>query len=70
MKNLQPFTSEKTTLIVTHRVSSIRDADHIYVLEEGQSKNPATTAPFLPGEIYAELFQRQMIEKELEKTRT
>ena len=68
MKNLQPLTFQRTTLIVTHRVSSIKDADCIYVLEDGAIKECGNHSTLLAREkIYAELFRRQLIEKELEK---
>jgi ATP-binding cassette, subfamily B, multidrug efflux pump len=68
MTNLQPLTSQRTTLIVTHRVSSIKDAACIYVLEEGAIKESGDHSTLLArGGIYAELFRRQLIEKELEK---
>jgi ATP-binding cassette subfamily B protein len=68
MTNLQPLTSQRTTLIVTHRVSSIKDADCIYVLEEGAIRECGDHSTLLArGGIYAELFRRQLIEKELEK---
>ena len=68
MKNLQPLTFQRTTLIVTHRVSSIKDADCIYVLEDGAIKECGTHSTLLAREkTYADLFRRQLIEKELEK---
>ena len=68
MTNLQPLTFQRTTLIVTHRVSSIKDADCIYVLEDGAIKEWGNHNTLFAQEgMYAELFRRQLIEKELEK---
>ena len=68
MTNLKPLISRRTTIIVTHRVSSIKDADCIYVLDEGEIKEQGDHNALLArGGIYAELFRRQLIEKELEK---
>ena len=34
-KNIKDFTQNKTTLIVSHRISSVKDADRIIVLDRG-----------------------------------
>ena len=33
MKSIEPILKEKTTIIITHRISSINEADYVYVLE-------------------------------------
>ncbi|HPD61165.1 MAG TPA: hypothetical protein PKV48_05340, partial [Thermodesulfobacteriota bacterium] len=69
MTNLKPLISQRTTIIVTHRVSSIKDADCIYVLDDGSIKEQGTHEALMArGGIYAEMFRRQLIEKELETT--
>lgn len=68
MANVQPLLPGKTTIVVTHRISSIRDADCIYVLDEGTLVQQGTHESLLSqGGLYAELFARQIIERELEK---
>jgi len=69
MTNLKPLISQRTTFIVTHRVSSIKDADCIYVLDEGSIKEQGDHDDLMArGGIYAEMFRRQLIERELETT--
>lgn len=71
MANLKPLLPGKTTIVVTHRISSIKDADCIYVLDEGMLVQNGTHESLLrQGGLYSELFARQMIERELEKNQT
>ena len=69
MTNLKPLSAQRTIIIVTHRVSSIKDADCIYVLDEGSIKEQGDHDDLMArGGIYAETFRRQLIERELETT--
>src|SRR5579875_533988 len=56
----------RTTIVVSHRISAIRDADQIVVLEHGAIVEQGTHDELIAREgIYAELFRRQMLEEEL-----
>ncbi|OJR69911.1 ABC transporter, partial [Escherichia coli] len=66
LQNLEEHSKEITTLIVTHRVSSAKNADQIIVLDHGQIVEQGTHNELIHTEgYYRELYQKQLNEKEL-----
>jgi len=65
LKNLKKIRANKTTIIVSHRLSSIIDADNIIVLDKGKIIQQGQHKDLInrPG-YYQELFQKQQAEKE------
>ena len=52
---------ERTTIVIAHRLSTVRDADTIAVLDAGRLVETGTHAGLLArGGLYAELIERQM----------
>jgi ATP-binding cassette subfamily B protein len=67
LNNLQEICKDKTTIIVSHRVSSAKNADRIIVLDEGQIIEQGSHNQLLNQEgYYAALYLKQLSEKELQ----
>ena len=57
----------RTVILISHRVSTVRQADRIVVLEHGRVVEQGTHADLVSaGGYYADLSQKQMLEEELE----
>ncbi len=66
LQNLQRITHNKTTLIVSHRISSVKNATKIIVLEEGKIIQRGTHDELVHTEgYYKELYALQLLEKEM-----
>ena len=69
LSRLRGVMRERTTLIVSHRVSTVQDADLICVMDEGQIIERGTHTELLAlGGEYADLYERQLLEEELAAT--
>lgn len=65
LRNLQSELNQKTTLIITHRVSSAKNADHILVLDDGLVVEYGTHSELLAKEdAYFSLVKKQLLESE------
>jgi ATP-binding cassette subfamily B protein len=69
LSRLRGVMRERTTLIVSHRVSTVQDADLICVMDEGRLIERGTHTELLAlGGEYADLYERQLLEEELAAT--
>ncbi len=66
LNNLFEICKDKTTIIVSHRVSSAKNADKIIILEDGEILQQGTHSQLVNQEgYYKELYIKQLSEKEL-----
>lgn len=66
LQNIHKISANKTTVIVSHRISSAKNADKIIVLEEGKIIQQGTHNELVNTEgYYRELYSKQLLEKEM-----
>ena len=67
LNNLLEFCKDKTTIIVSHRVSSAKNADKIIILEDGRIVQQGTHNQMVNTEgYYKDLYLKQLSEKEIQ----
>jgi ATP-binding cassette subfamily B protein len=67
LKRLKHVMRDRTSIIISHRISTVKDADMIIVLDHGKITERGTHDELIAtGGIYAELYEKQLLEAELE----
>jgi len=68
LRTLRGEGGERITIIIAHRISTIQDADHIMVLDDGQMVEYGTHDELIAlGGQYKSLFDKQQLEKQLQE---
>ena len=68
LDNLLDIRTDRTTIIVSHRVSTMKRADHIIVFKDGKIVSQGTHEELIgAGGEYERLYRRQALEEELEE---
>ena len=61
LKNLEKITKNRTTIIVSHRISSAKNADHIIVLDEGEILQEGSHNQLISQDgYYKALYEQQL----------
>jgi ATP-binding cassette subfamily B protein len=67
LRRLRGVMRERTSIVVAHRISTVKDADEILVIDDGRIAERGTHLALLElGGLYAQMYRRQLLEEELE----
>ena len=68
LQGLRGIMCGRTTILISHRISTVRGADQIIVLRDGRIVERGSHEELLlRGGYYADLYQKQLLEEELER---
>ena len=68
LNRLKDFMQGRTSIIISHRISTVKDADRIFVLDNGKIAEEGTHTELVElNGIYADLHYKQLLEEELKE---
>ena len=67
LRRLRGVMRERTSIVVAHRISTVKDADEILVLDDGRIAERGSHRALLEHDgLYARMYRRQLVEAELQ----
>ncbi|MBN1447264.1 MAG: ATP-binding cassette domain-containing protein, partial [Bacteroidetes bacterium] len=68
LHRLKGIMAERTSILISHRISTVKNADHIIVIDDGRIVESGTHEELAAsGRLYADLHQKQLLAAELEE---
>ena len=68
LSRLDEIMKDRTTILISHRISTVKNADHIIVLNDGSIVETGTHEQLIEHKgIYAGIYETQLLQEELEE---
>jgi ATP-binding cassette subfamily B protein len=68
LEDLLDATEGSTRIVISHRISTVKNADFIVVLDDGKVAEQGTHTDLLAQDgLYADMYRRQLLEEEIEE---
>ena len=68
LSNLREVIKKRTTIIISHRISTIKDSDEILVIDEGEIVARGNHDSLVKQDgIYKDLYEKQLLEEKIQK---
>lgn len=66
LNNMQKIIKDRTVILISHRISTIKDADIIYVLDEGKILEKGQHKALIENEkLYYDIYKKQQLEEKI-----